>query len=279
MADVVAIPRKRATRRPKLVHQFLITGATPFGPCTPFDSSTEYLCCIVINDILDVSRMEAGKFKLDPIDFDLRDAIGDMANSVALKAHQKGLELIVDVDESVSTSVRGDPGRLRQILVNLIGNAIKFTPQGEVVLRVVADASTSHHVALRFSVTDTGIGIPLDKQGRVFDAFTQADGTTTRRFGGTGLGLTIAAQLVGLMGGRIRQRERGRDVRLPIVAMTAHAMKGDEARCLAAGMDGYVSKPLDPDQFLDVIERHLDISSVIESGPTLSLRKTESGDL
>jgi signal transduction histidine kinase/CheY-like chemotaxis protein len=467
----------------------------------------------VINDILDVSRMEAGKFKLDPIDFDLRDAIGDMADSVALKAHQKGLELIVDVDESVSTRVRGDPGRLRQILLNLVGNAIKFTPQGEIVLRVVPDASTSHDVALRFSVEDTGIGIPLDTQGRVFDAFTQADGTATRQFGGTGLGLTIASQLVELMSGRIwveseagqgssfhftatfgevespvvrspldlvdlqgltalivddnatnrrllgvmllgwtmvptlassveealaalraaentrhpfslliadvrmpdvdgftlaetisrdatlanvavvlmtsggrpgdaarcreigvaaylskpvrskelraaimlalsgqcvddgrsplitrhslrearvrgrvllvednavnqlvarrllekrghtvvlasnghealailddagfsgfgcvlmdvqmpemdgfectgfiRQRERARDVRLPIVAMTAHAMKGDEARCLAAGMDGYVSKPIDPDQFFDVIERHLAIS-------------------
>jgi two-component system sensor histidine kinase/response regulator len=157
----------------------------------------------VINDILDVSRMEAGKFELDPIDFNLRDAIGDIADSVALKAHQKGLELVVDVDESVSTTVRGDPGRLRQILVNLIGNAIKFTLHGEVVLRVAAEASTKHDVTLHFSVSDTGIGIPLDKQKRVFDAFTQADGATTRQYGGTGLGLTITSQLVALMGGRI----------------------------------------------------------------------------
>jgi two-component system sensor histidine kinase/response regulator len=157
----------------------------------------------VINDILDFSRLEAGKFDLDPIDFNLRDAIGDMADALALRAHQKGLELIVDVDVTVPTTVRSDPGRLRQILVNLIGNAIKFTQHGEVVLRVTTEAATPHDVLLHFSVTDTGVGIPLDRQKRVFEAFTQADGSTTRTYGGTGLGLTIASQLVGLLGGRL----------------------------------------------------------------------------
>jgi two-component system, sensor histidine kinase and response regulator len=157
----------------------------------------------VINDILDFSRIEAGRLELDPIDFDLRDAVGDTANALAWKAHQKGLELIVDVGEAVPSMVRGDAGRLRQILINLIGNAIKFTPQGEVVLRVGIEAAPAPDVVLHFAVSDTGIGIPADRQGRVFEAFTQADGSTTRAYGGTGLGLTIAAKLVDLMGGRV----------------------------------------------------------------------------
>jgi two-component system, sensor histidine kinase and response regulator len=157
----------------------------------------------VINDILDFSRMEAGKFELDPIDFMPRDAIGDTANTVALKAHQQGLELIVDIAPDVPQMLKGDPGRLRQILVNLLGNAIKFTERGEVVLRVTREAATADRVVLHFSVRDTGVGIPLDRQTRVFEAFTQADGSTTRTYGGTGLGLTISSQLVQLMGGRL----------------------------------------------------------------------------
>ena len=157
----------------------------------------------VINDILDVSRMEAGKYDLDPIDFNPRDAIGETANTVALRAHQKGLELIVDVDASVPHTLRADPGRLRQILVNLLGNAIKFTHQGEVVLRVTREAATPPEGVLHFSVRDTGVGIPLDHQESIFEAFTQADGSVTRTYGGTGLGLTIASHLVQLMGGRL----------------------------------------------------------------------------
>jgi signal transduction histidine kinase len=157
----------------------------------------------VINDILDFSRMEAGKFELDPIDFNPRDAIGDTANAVAWRAHQKGLELIVDVGASIPHTLRGDPGRLRQILVNLLGNAIKFTHQGEVVLRVTKEAATPNGVVLHFSVEDTGVGIPLDRQESVFEAFTQADGSVTRTYGGTGLGLTISSQLVELMGGHL----------------------------------------------------------------------------
>jgi two-component system, sensor histidine kinase and response regulator len=157
----------------------------------------------VINDILDFSKMEAGKCELDPFDFSPHDAIGDMANTLALRAHQKSLELIVDVDADVPQTLRGDPGRLRQILVNLVGNAIKFTHHGEVVLRVTSEAATPQDVVLHFSVRDTGIGIPLDRQKSIFEAFTQADGSTTRTYGGTGLGLTISSQLVQLMGGRL----------------------------------------------------------------------------
>jgi CheY-like chemotaxis protein len=157
----------------------------------------------VINDILDFSKIEAGKLKLDPIDFSARDAIGDAAKVVALKAHQKGLELIVDVDAAVPHTLRGDPGRLRQILLNLLGNAIKFTDQGEVVLRVTSTVATPGDVVLHFSIRDTGVGILLDRQQSIFEAFTQVDSSTTRKYGGTGLGLTISSQLVRLMGGRI----------------------------------------------------------------------------
>ena len=157
----------------------------------------------VINDILDFSRIEAGKLALDPIDFCPRDTVADTASALAWKAHQKGLELIVDIGTDVPPKLTGDPGRLRQILVNLLGNAIKFTSQGEVVLRVTSEAVEPPDVVLHFAVSDTGIGIPLKRQQHVFEAFTQADGTTTRAYGGTGLGLTIASQLVQLMSGRV----------------------------------------------------------------------------
>jgi signal transduction histidine kinase/DNA-binding response OmpR family regulator len=164
-------------------------------------SASELLA--IINDILDFSRMEAGKLELDPIDFDPRDAVGDVANSVALRAHQKGLELIVDVDAAMPDRLNGDVGRLRQILVNLLGNAIKFTSQGEVVLCVKTEAVALQDVAMHVSVRDTGVGIPLDRQKSVFEAFTQVDGSVTRTHGGTGLGLTISSRLVRLMGGQL----------------------------------------------------------------------------
>jgi two-component system, sensor histidine kinase and response regulator len=190
----------------------------------------------VINDILDFSRMEAGRFELDPIDFAPRDAIGDTANAVALRAHQKGLELIVDIGADVPDWLRGDAGRLRQILVNLLGNAIKFTLQGEVVLRVTTETESPPDVLLHFSVRDTGIGIPLDRQKTVFEAFTQADGSMTRTYGGTGLGLTISSQLAQLMGGRLWvESEAGRGstfhftLRFPIVNGPAAVPRAPEA--------------------------------------------------
>ena len=179
----------------------------------------------VINDILDVSRMEAGKLELDPIDFNLRDAVGDAARSVALRAHQKGLELIVDVASIVPVAIRADPGRLRQVLVNLLGNAIKFTDQGEIVLRITIEEPTSEDIIhLHVSVTDTGIGIPLERQQSIFEAFTQADGSITRKFGGTGLGLTISSRIVELMGGRLSlESEPGRGSRFHFTAPVAPA--------------------------------------------------------
>ncbi len=157
----------------------------------------------VINDILDFSKIEAGKFDLDPIHFKLRDSLDDALKGLALRAHQKGLELACHVLPDVPDALIGDPGRLRQIIINLVGNAIKFTGEGEVVVRVAVQTQDLEDTLLHFTVADTGIGIPLDKQQVIFEAFSQADGSTTRRYGGTGLGLAISSQLVEIMGGEM----------------------------------------------------------------------------
>ncbi len=157
----------------------------------------------VINDILDFSKIEAGKLTLDCAPFDLAESLGDTMKSLALRAHAKGLELAYHLSAEVPTAVVGDRARLRQVVVNLVGNAIKFTDAGEVLLEVGVDSSSDHEVVLHFAVSDTGIGIPEDKRAVIFDAFEQADNSTTRRFGGTGLGLAISSRLCEMMGGRI----------------------------------------------------------------------------
>jgi two-component system, sensor histidine kinase and response regulator len=165
----------------------------------------------VINDILDYSKIEAGKLDLDPVEFQLRDALEDTLKTLALRAHRKGLELTCEIGADVPVRVVGDPGRLRQIVVNLVGNAIKFTEAGEVVVRAHLRDQSADGFRLHFEVADTGIGIAPDKQQLIFDPFAQADGSTTRRFGGTGLGLTISSRLVSLMGGEIGlESEAGR---------------------------------------------------------------------
>ena len=157
----------------------------------------------LINDILDFSKIEAGMLDLDPICFNFRDSLADTVKTLALRAHQKELELAFHVDNDVPDAVVGDPGRVRQIVLNLIGNAIKFTDQGEVVLRVRTESRSGNAVRLHFAVTDTGIGIPQEKQRLIFEAFSQADTSTTRNYGGTGLGLTICSRLVQMMKGAI----------------------------------------------------------------------------
>ena len=157
----------------------------------------------IINDILDYSKIEACTFDLENIDFDLRAAMDEVTDLVAMKAHEKGLEYVAMVHPEVPSLLCGDPGRLRQILINLVGNAIKFTEKGEVAVRVSLEDEDTTHATIRFSVTDTGIGIPQDRMDRLFKAFSQADGSTTRKFGGTGLGLTISKQLAEMMGGQI----------------------------------------------------------------------------
>jgi signal transduction histidine kinase/HPt (histidine-containing phosphotransfer) domain-containing protein/AmiR/NasT family two-component response regulator len=308
----------------------------------------------IINDVLDLSKIEAGKLHLDPAPFALRESLGDMFKTLAVGAGRKGLELVYDVSPLVPDELIGDWTRIQQVLMNLIGNAIKFTSQGEVVLRVDIAEHTTDDALLHFRITDTGIGIPADKLTAIFEPFVQADASTTRRYGGTGLGLAISSRLVQLMQGRlwaeselakgstfhftarlkpgsvrpadarhvdslpeavqpflrpmrvlltednlvnqrlgvvtlekyghtvrvaangqealaaltaepfdivlmdvqmpemdgfeataaIRRQEQTTGRRLPIIAVTAHAFGEDRDRCLAAGMDGYVSKPI-----------------------------------
>ena len=323
----------------------------------------------VLNDILDLSKIEADRLELDPIEFTLRQCVLDTAKTLGLRARQKHIELSCDFGEAVPERVLGDPVRVRQILVNLLGNAIKFTNQGKVSVRVALESRDGAQVLLRFSVEDTGIGIPADKCDVIFDAFRQADGSMTRKYGGTGLGLAICSRLAALMGGRIWvESELGRgstfhftaaleavngpapappreedlrnmlrsvggepqvrklqvllaednpvnqkvatrllerrghavtvanngleainlaeqrafdlilmDVQMPemdgleatariralqkesgtytpIIAMTAYAMTGDREKCLNAGMDGYVNKPINPEEFVATVE-------------------------
>ncbi|MFH1739089.1 MAG: response regulator, partial [bacterium] len=155
----------------------------------------------IINDILDFSKIEAGKLELDRVEFDLRDLLYDTARSLAIRAHQKGLELLCQIFPDVPDSLIGDPVRLRQVVLNLAANAVKFTEEGEVNVRVEVGQLASDEAVLVFRVCDSGIGVPLEKQEKIFRSFEQADGSTTRKYGGTGLGLAISMELAGKMGG------------------------------------------------------------------------------
>jgi two-component system sensor histidine kinase/response regulator len=165
-------------------------------------SSADALLAL-LNDILDFSKIEAGKLDLERAPFGLREHLERSVKTLALRAYQKDLELVCHVPPDVPDAIVGDPSRLRQIILNLVGNAIKFTDRGEISVGVRVAVHTDSEVALHFEVSDTGIGIPPDKQRLIFEAFTQADGSTCRKYGGTGLGLAICTQLVGMMGGRI----------------------------------------------------------------------------
>ena len=325
----------------------------------------------LINDLLDISKIEAGKLELETQDFNLVRLLEDFAESLALQAREKGIELRCAADPAVPALLRGDSGRLRQILTNLVDNAFKFTDAGEVAIRVSVEEMKPHDVLLRFVVRDTGVGIPSDKLGLLFDKFSQLDATINRRYGGSGLGLAISKQLAELMGGQVgvssepgrgsefwftarlgRQAkalpprsaasrsaahellnllaerhahvlvaednltnqqvalsilkhlglraeavangadalkalasqsydlvlmdvqmpvmdglEATRQIRraeadahrppLPVIAMTANAMLGDRGKCLEAGMDDYLSKPVSPQMFASVLDRWL----------------------
>ena len=173
----------------------------------------------LINDILDYSKIEAGKLDIEAVDFNLGNSLSDTLKALSLRAHQKGLELAYDLQPDVPDAIVGDPGRLRQVIVNLVGNAIKFTQKGEVVVYVRVESQFKNDVQLHFTIADTGIGIPAEKQSAIFEAFTQGDGSMSRTYGGTGLGLTISARLVGFMHGRIWvQSELGKGSRFHFTA-------------------------------------------------------------
>jgi two-component system, sensor histidine kinase and response regulator len=165
--------------------------------------SSAYSLLILINDILDFSKIEAGKLDFEAIEFELRDTLDDAIKILAVRAQQKGLELACHVLPEVPDGLIGDPTRIRQVLVNLVGNAIKFTAQGEVIIEVHVQEQSEGKTILHFAVRDTGVGISLEKQRAIFEPFTQADNSMTRKYGGTGLGLAISSRLVAMMGGRL----------------------------------------------------------------------------
>ncbi|XVJ69547.1 MAG: response regulator [Rhizobacter sp.] len=190
-----------------------ILGMTELALDTPLNpEQTEYLqlvkssansLLVIVNDILDFSKIEAGKMTIEAIPFSLRSTLHQCLKPLAVKAHDKKLELLCDVELGVTDQLTGDPGRLRQIVINLVGNAIKFTSEGEVAVTVTSESVDLERSMLHIAVRDTGIGIPADKQNQVFESFSQADNSTTRKYGGTGLGLSICVRLCELMGGRI----------------------------------------------------------------------------
>jgi signal transduction histidine kinase/CheY-like chemotaxis protein len=190
----------------------------------------------VINELLDFAKIESGKFQLDPVDFCLRDCIVDSLKLLAVRAHKKNLELLCDIRPDVPDSLVGDPGRLRQVVINLVGNAIKFTSKGEIVVRVQLENQSQDKVVLHFSVSDQGIGIPSNKLQAIFDPFEQADTSTTRNFGGTGLGLAISSQLVQLMDGRIwAESEVGKGSTFHFIASFEVSRTQDSEASLQAG--------------------------------------------
>lgn len=197
----------------------------------------------IINDILDFSKIEAGKFDLEDVPFALRETLGETMKNLAFRVHKKGLELVYEIKPEVPELLLGDPGRLRQILINLLGNAIKFTEKGEIVITVEEEGGSSDlSSGLHFSVKDTGLGIPADKQQKIFEAFSQADSSTTRKYGGTGLGLTICSRLVELMNGRIWVESR------PGQGSTFHFI----IRLAVQSTPGARQAPLQPEQLREV---------------------------
>ena len=356
-----------------------ILGMTDLVLATPLtEEQREYLATArlsahslltILNDVLDFSKIEAGRLDLNPIPFSLRQCISETRKMFAIAAAEKKLSLEIQIADNVPDGLIGDPDRLRQVLLNLVGNAMKFTSQGGICMMVAQEPDDEDGMLLHFAVRDTGIGIPADKQELIFEAFRQADGSTTRKYGGTGLGLSICSRLVEMMGGSIyvesevgagstfhftarfevarearqsaptdsvslqnmlngvgtagksslrillaednpvnqrlamrllekrghsvalagsgrealdwtdrerfdlivmdvhmpdmdgleataviRERERTNGTYTPIVALTAHTMKGDRERCLHAGMDNYITKPIDAVKFLEVVE-------------------------
>jgi signal transduction histidine kinase/CheY-like chemotaxis protein len=249
-------------------------------------SSADSLLAL-INDILDFSKIEAGKLDLEKIEFSLCHSLHGAVKAASISAHQKGIELVYDVAPGVPDALLGDPGRLRQILLNLLSNAVKFTPQGEVVVRVTKADETEGYVTVHFAVSDTGIGIPLEKQKSIFESFTQADNSVARIFGGTGLGLAISSRLVEAMGGRIRVESE------PGLGSTFHfhvrlAQQEDQAAIAEPGISQLSGKSIlvvdDNSTARQIVQRMLEswgmTPTLVESGKAALIvmeRAVESG--
>jgi CheY-like chemotaxis protein len=186
----------------------------------------------IINDILDLSKIEAGKLELDTLEFNLAEHVEEIVRTLSFSAQKKGLEIVCDLDRHLPELVHGDPTRLRQVIVNLIGNAIKFTEKGAVVISVSRQSTAKGRVTLLFTIADTGLGIAPEKQQLIFEAFSQAEASTSRKFGGTGLGLTISSQIVSMMNGRIwvESEGLGKGSRFRFTANLGFAEAKDEAR-------------------------------------------------
>ena len=229
----------------------------------------------IVNDILDFSKIESGKLTIENIEFSLEHMLHDTMKSLATRAHNKKLELLLHISPDVPDSLLGDPGRLRQVFVNLVGNAIKFTEAGEIEASVIRIPSTlESHAILRFSVRDTGIGIPRDKFQAIFESFSQGDTSTTRKYGGTGLGLTISAQLVKLMGGHIElDSTEGKGstfhFTLPFTARTSNPLQNYQRTGLIAGMSVLVADDNATNRTLlrEILGNWKMLPTVVESGP------------
>jgi CheY-like chemotaxis protein/HPt (histidine-containing phosphotransfer) domain-containing protein len=239
----------------------------------------------VINDILDFSKIEAGKIDLEAIEFSLRECVEEAMKSFALRAGGKGLELLCDIAHDVPETVIGDSGRLRQILLNLVGNAIKFTAHGEVAAKVEVENGEGKTRTVRFTVSDTGIGIPAEKLDAVFSPFTQADSSTTRKYGGSGLGLTISSRLAKMMGGRIWvESEPGRGTRFYFTARFEVVEKryGAESEASAAMLRGLKILVVDDNRtnrrILEGTLRHWEARAAGVSGGEAALAELTAAD-
>ena len=247
-------------------------------------SSAETLVDI-INDILDFSKIEAGRLELDETDFQLGESLADTISALGLRADQKGLEFVIEVDDDVPDALVGDIGRLRQVIVNLVGNAIKFTEQGEVVLHVATQSRNADSAVLRFSVADTGIGIESSQQAKVFEAFQQADSSTTRKYGGTGLGLAISARIVTMMGGRITlSSEPGKGSVFEFAILFRRQVVGDRAGEIAQSpdLDGLTALVVDDNatnrRILDGMLRGWGIVPTLAESAEDALEKLSNGE-